>query len=461
MVLNVKCFSKFLMIILAVSIVISFSACGGQEVANNTGITKLTMWTANSHSKNTMVKLVKKFNDTIGKEKGIELIYEVKEGDLSKQIEVAMLSGQAPDFHGGTLSAMAQKNEIVKIADLPGGKEFLAKYESNLVESWHTYKGEAYTVPYSTTTQGLIYNKDMFVVAGLVDEKGDAKPPETWDELRQYAKILTDKGNKQFGIILPLMWKSWFDVDVLRTAYPSYGKDYYDPKTGVFDFSIYKPILETLVGLKQDGSAYPGTEGIDNDPARARFSEGNIGMKFGYSWDVGVFNDQFPAKCNWGVAPLPVVDKNKKYKQAYQPSWSPFIDAKAIEGKKTEKVMTAYEWYNSDEVLAELFREGLVIPWKYDIIKDVPVNEGKKGWKEFGDLLEISTAPSIAISTDRTGEVPISQRFLNEIWNANRNIDTVLDEVTKTYAEGIEKYEKLHPEYDKSIRINPNWDISR
>jgi len=97
---------------------------------------------------------------------------------------------------------------------------------------------------------------------------------------------------------------------ILHAAVPSSGSEGFDPKTGKFDYSVLKPVLETVMGIKEDGSFYPGAEGLDNDPARARFAEGNIGMKFAWSWDVGVFNDQFAAKCDWGVAPIPVEDKN-------------------------------------------------------------------------------------------------------------------------------------------------------
>ena len=54
---------------------------------------------------------------------------------------------------------------------------------------------------------------------------------------------------------------------------------------------------------------------IDNDPARARFAEGNIGMKISVSWDSGVFKEQFVPEFDWSVAPIPTYSKDEKYKQ--------------------------------------------------------------------------------------------------------------------------------------------------
>ncbi|UKI36994.1 MAG: hypothetical protein L6V93_01850 [Clostridiales bacterium] len=39
-------------------------------------------------------------------------------------------------------------------------------------------------------------------------------------------------------------------------------------------------------------------------------------MYMGLSWDVGVLTSQFVAKCDWGVAPCPVVEGMER-----QPNW--------------------------------------------------------------------------------------------------------------------------------------------
>ncbi len=49
------------------------------------------------------------------------------------------------------------------------------------------YKGKLYSLPRIVTPTALVYRKDWFKEAGL----DPAKPPTTWDELRQYAKALT------------------------------------------------------------------------------------------------------------------------------------------------------------------------------------------------------------------------------------------------------------------------------
>jgi len=67
-----------------------------------------------------------------------------------------------------------------------------------------TYEGQVYALPVNRSTQGLFYNKDLFREVGLDPEK----PPESWEELREYAATLTDPSKQQYGTYAHLI--SWF-----------------------------------------------------------------------------------------------------------------------------------------------------------------------------------------------------------------------------------------------------------
>jgi ABC-type glycerol-3-phosphate transport system substrate-binding protein len=56
-----------------------------------------------------------------------------------------------------------------------------------------------WALPVSNEVRALIYRKDLFFEAGLDPER----PPETWNELLQYARKLTDPERRRFGIFLP------------------------------------------------------------------------------------------------------------------------------------------------------------------------------------------------------------------------------------------------------------------
>src|SRR5712675_1590070 len=59
-----------------------------------------------------------------------------------------------------------------------------------------TGKKGVYGVPEKVDNRALFYNKDLLKRAGYVDEKGEARPPKTWEELETMAVKLTERANK-------------------------------------------------------------------------------------------------------------------------------------------------------------------------------------------------------------------------------------------------------------------------
>jgi len=58
--------------------------------------------------------------------------------------------------------------------------------------------GKLYAFPISAYSMSLFYNKKLFKDAGIVDENGNANPPDTWEEFVDAAKKIT---NREKGIV--------------------------------------------------------------------------------------------------------------------------------------------------------------------------------------------------------------------------------------------------------------------
>ncbi len=439
----------------------TFAGCGAKVGSGSGDVTEVTIWSNYSHSKSVMNRLVQQYNENEGKQKGIKIVYEVKEGDYNNTLKMAIAAGTQPDIGMAYNGANAKDGVIVPLDEFDGGAELLAKYE----EKFPTYgliDGKKYSIPYSAVMRGMIYNKEMFKAAGIVDENGEAKPPETWDEVREYAKRLTNPAKKEYGIVFPIKEGGfWITHDMLSPGFSSIGYCGYDPRTGNFDYTPYKPIFDTIMGIKEDGSYFPGAEGLTNDPARARFSEGGIGMKFAFSWDVGVLNDQFPAQIDWGVAPYPVVDVNNKYKQLQSVNGSFAIFKASTENKDKNKIFEAYKWFHSDDVMTELYNNCMEFPPMEGMVKETKNDNMKKGWTDFAQFIPYSVVQPQAAETDVSGQPTLADLFINNVWTGNMTTDECLKEYTKIMNDGKAKYQQLHPEYDPSYTINKNWDVKR
>lgn len=450
--------AKIASLFLSAAMCVSMAGCGRETAETGGRSAVITVWSGNGNSMSVMKNLVDQYNATTGKEKGIKIAYEVKVDNLGQALDLALASNQAPEiFGGGGLTAKADNGDIMAIDDMPGGKELIEKFKPYMTRGFQ-YRGKYYCLPIKAQTYGLIYNTDMFEQEGIVDENGKAKPPVTFDEFRAAAKKLTDPSKSRWGIGFAGKWGGLLGYALMSPMMGSAGTRGYDPSTGRFDYTGFAPMVDIYLGMKKDGSVFPGMDGLDNDTLRAHFAEGGIGMMLGVSWDVGVLNDQFPAKVNWSVAPLPVMDENNCYKQGYETGTFGMINKRRIEnGADPEKVMEVYQFLHSDEVVTELYKNCCDIPYSFDLVKDVKIDAPKTGWKEFSALLDISQLIPIDRPADLTGEDRLEKIFTNEIWVGKVSPEEGLKRYSDIANAGAEKYARLHSDFDLSVYMVEGW----
>lgn len=458
-----KSFKKILSMVLVCASIVSLASCGGEKkIAETTdGAVIVTFWSGNAGQKEYEEAKIKEFNQTKGKEIGVEIKYECK-SDYSTQLNVAFETNQQPDLFGGVgIKDSVDKGRIISYEDIEGGAEYVKHFESvNMYEGKYTYKGKHYSLPQNSLVCGLVYNKDLFKEAGIVNENGEPTPPETLDQMREYAKRITDLGDNRYGIAFPVKWNAWILYDVQLAGVNSAGRQSFDYGNGVFDFSGYIPVLENIKGILDDKSAYPGAETLDNDPARARFAEGKIGMKVAWSWDVGVFEDQFPATCDWGVAPLPVADENQKYYQYMN------IDGSALMGKTLkdkltdEQIFEMMKWLTSDEQVQKAYESGIYLPWNAEIMQKADVSNVSEHWAEFAKLIEISQIYPPVANADTTGQPTFQELFINEVLNGDMTVEEMCRKCTDIHNAGMKKYNEANP-HDTSDNYVCEADMSR
>ena len=424
-------------------------------------VTEITWWSSDTGAKMFWDEKVEEFNDTIGKENGIKLVTDYTMDRTAT--EIAIQNGEGPDILGvGDIRKRVEAGWYASLDDIPQLAELVENNDDVRVEGTNVVDGKLYCLPVATRVYGLAYNKDMFVEAGIVDENGEAKPPVTYDEMLEDARLLTDAKEQKFGLILPLKWGGWAGCEIAPNGMAQNGYGFFNPVTGEWDLSGMLPVIDMVMTMKDEGLLYPGADGLDNDPARARFAEGNVGMKFCVSWDIGVWNDQFPAKCDWGVAPLPVADAENAYKQKIEASFSFGINkASAEDPERLEKVATVFNWMYSDEMQIDAYEQGFYIPFRSDIVEAAdPDNMTKAGLADFGKIVAVSGLSPDGLPLDTNGKDGWETTLLTEVWSGQKTSAEWMEEVNALYNEAVEYYKEIHPDEDYSIyenRVNPDW----
>ena len=448
------------------------SAAASAEDGTDAGeVTTVTYWNSDSGEKAFVDEIVEEFNSTIGKENNVQIeLTHVESSNSAQEIGVALQNGVGPDifsFSGNVLSEYAEKGYIIPLTEVPGLEELLEK-NPGTTDGYNAWQGEMYAIQTSRTVIGLAYNKDMFVEAGIVDENGEAKPPATIDEMVEDAKILTDTGNQKFGFGFPLGWSgAAVDYYINRPSQSASGKTWgiYNYQTGLYDFSGVKVLTEAYLQMKEDGSLYPGAESLDNDAARARFAEGNIGMMMTVQWDCAVWNDQFPAKCDWGVAPIPVENENEAYLQ-----WTDFrssyaIGAKGIEEGRGDAIALVFNYLYGDDMVIRRAERGISIPSRADIVEKCDFSASPKGWNDFCEMVKISADGNYVYKdVNLDGLDDYTTEFLKNVWTGKKSVDDWITEMTERYNAGAELYIENAPEdiaANMNARMDPNLNLSR
>lgn len=461
---------RTLYVFLAVCIMVtSFVGCAQKTGSNvEEKLKTITIWTHNSHSKPFYDEKTEEFNKTIGKEMGIKVEYVVKENN-TQAVEIAFTSDQAPDFMSGNVQKLAGEDKIIAFNDMKNGKKYIDKYKDYSKINRNIVDGKMYAAPQALTTYGLIYNKDMFKAAGIVDENGEAKPPKTYQEMVEYAKKLTNREKKQYGLIFEGNEKLAYASLVNERAAASGGQvGGFISKTAQYDYTVQGEIMKTLVQIKKDGSYVPGCETINNDAARARFAAGNIGMKMSGSYDYAVFTQQFPIKdFEWGVAPCPVLDADDRHYEYAFPGSNLLINKKSYEKYGEDVILAVYDFYSNDDFIIDLYKGGYNLPYTFDIIKDVKL-DGKEQWQQFADIINISaTGTNVKkgienqnpAQCDTTGIEPLADTWA-KLWTeqiSTLQLDAIIKQYTSDMNNGIKKYSAAHPDYKQPVP-DPEWD---
>jgi ABC-type glycerol-3-phosphate transport system substrate-binding protein len=175
------------------------------------------------------------------------------------------------------------------VKDLP----FVKEYNPAILGVAKDTKGNIYGLPHDAYGLGIMYNRELFVKAGLDPDK----PPQTWDELRSYAKIFKDKlGIDGFNIRNEGGLAGW----MLVTMMYSFGGDAQQQINGEWKATynndgMVKALKFMHDLLHVDASTTPDITGWGNFPQVLDFAAGKVAMTIAagdtLKWMVGNMED--------------------------------------------------------------------------------------------------------------------------------------------------------------------------
>lgn len=266
---------------------------------------KITVWSLDRDIQ-PAPNLVKQFNDL---KNGITVEYrQIQFDDVVSEAMRAFSTGQAPDIiavdnpeHAlfSSRGAFLDLTDRIKASSVIRPENYFPGPLASVM-----WDGKYYGVPKATNTIALYYNKDMFKAAGLDPNS----PPETWDQLVEYARKLTDPSKNVYGLAFSAKANEEGTFQFLPWAQMA-GGGYQNINApgAVKALEIWKTIID-------DKLASPDSLTRGQWDSTGTFNSGNAAMAISGPWELDRMITE--AKFDWGVALLPVPEKGAKRSSA-------------------------------------------------------------------------------------------------------------------------------------------------
>ncbi len=266
-------------------------------------------WSAGETEMKNYEKMIKRFEE---QNPNIEVKYEVITQMFHENILASFGAGVAPDvFYVDTSWAptFVEKGALYPVDEL-ASPEFINQFYDFLIEPFRGKDGKIYGLPKDWSMLALFWNKKLFAQAGL------SGPPDTWEELLEYAKIIADKTGKP-GLAIYLGGFNRYVPVAIGYGAP---KPWFE-KPGDeawFDRPEVKETLIWYINLYREGKLAREAEGKAPyvvQPADVgagwlgdAFGKQEVAMVISGNWMIPFLADQFPDFKfgeDWDIAPVP------------------------------------------------------------------------------------------------------------------------------------------------------------
>lgn len=486
--------TRIVMLAAALTVPLAFAGCSsGKEQANNgsngekgTGQVVIKVWSASffDPSDSTGLQVVDAFNEKYKGKIKVDVKYAPWEAH-NTAIQAAFSSGDEPDVFqlplGSQVSDYVNKKLIQPITGLVSENWNKSFYEGSFAEGVNQFDGKIYTFPTTgpSLSYMLYYNKDVLQKAGF-----EPRAPKTWDELREMARVVTQKGKGDvYGLTFPggtparftQLAVAGFAVGAGKGDSPFDGFNFIQGKYDL-DSKAWVDSVNFMLALKKDGSILPSSFTMKNTEADALFAQGKAAFLLDGRWALANIKTANP-ELKFGSAVVPTPDGSMpKYGYTLAVPERGFVISKNTKhpqevGKVIEELLTSKEFY------ATTLKRGTSLtplPEVNEDLNNYPYPELKEFVQVHNDAWilgpdPISRNPQQATVSNKIGGLvqdkmkpntgEVLQMILNgTATNVEETLKTHNDKLNKNLQDAVKKAKDDGAKVDMEDFHFPKWD---
>jgi multiple sugar transport system substrate-binding protein len=276
--------------ITAVGLALALGACSTPTAEEPDG--PLTVWVMGDSGANF---------EALVADSGIEVeVVAIPWDAIDEKLTTAVASGNGPDILQiglSKLATFAEAGALLTLDDLIGDYPNLdpANFPEGVSGNSTAVGGEIVSIPWVSDTRVLFSRTDILAAAGF------DSPPSTWDEVREYAAVLAQRGDGQYGYYIP-QWDAPLPIEMTW----SMGGEVVDADGNVdFDSPEFQAAVDVYTGLYADGSVptngdFDQTQGFISGVAPMLVSGPYLGR--------GISDSAPELDGLWQASPLPAGD---------------------------------------------------------------------------------------------------------------------------------------------------------
>lgn len=373
---------------------------GTESSGGSSGKITLTFWNGFTGSDGEVLRdIVNRFNENNGK--NIEIKMDIMPWDTYFQkLPPAIATNTAPSF---VLMGAEYIPEYVSNNSIQPLDDFWSTTglnESNFVKNvldMYKYQGKYYMTPMQYNLMYLYWNKDLFKDAGLDPEK----PPETWEQLGEYAVKLTDPSKQQYGFgatkddaLAPLIWGNggeFWDADNQKSLLDS-------PQ----NIKTYEWLQDLVVNKKVSPKGATGAD-LDN-----LLKSGKLAMYISGPWQVNGLRTE---GINFGITAPP----KGTVTQASPIGGCGFAIPRGTSDELKTAVYEFAKYWLSTEILKEWTMKNGFPPFSEEVINDPDI---------LNDEIQKSIAPLGTLGKSYNLGIVVGSQLHNDV--IEPMMDTIL-----------------------------------
>ena len=280
----------------------------------------------------------------------VTIKYKTLSGNYQNEVKELQYDGKGPNIFMLFNSWLPEYKDDL----LPAPKEMmtLAQYKNTFakvtVDDFTTSDGKIYSFPLYVDTLALFYNEDMFLQAGYT------KPPENWDEFKNYVEKLRRFKEEETNVAAGI---NNTNINQLEIAGAAFGGGWNVNRSQ--DILMLLVIQNNLNKNEENPLSFTNKGSRDaikyytsfTDPSKRfytwdknwmysidAFTQNKAAMMINYTRMLKNIKEKTQGEVNFRIAPIPQLDKNNKVN--YAEYWSPVVPAKAP--CKTEENINCY-----------------------------------------------------------------------------------------------------------------------